>query len=639
MITPYSGFHFPYCGFHVNRAEFRRLLSERPLLTDGAMGTLLHQHGVSLEQSFDAVNRIDPAVVAEIHRQYIKAGADIVQINSFGANRFKLAEHALQGSVSDINRAAVDVARRAVEGAFRDVLLAGSIGPLGVQLAPLGRISVAQAQAAFGEQIEPMLVARPRAVDLLIIETISDLNEMEAAIAAARALSQDIPIVANMTFTRDDRTLLGDTPAAVAERLKQLEVDVIGVNCSGGPAQILRLITAFRLVIPDQPVAAIPNAGWPEQSPGGRVMYPANPDYFGEYARAFVEAGARVIGGCCGTTSLHIAAMRKALDTPTPSTIPRPSVRETDGAGVEGVGADQPSRLSQLLEGGGFVATVEMSPPRGIATERLLAAARMLEEAGANCLSVADNPLARMRMSAWAAAHLIQRQVGLEAILHFPTRGRNLLRIQGDLLAAYALGIRNLFVAMGDPTRIGDYPEAMDSYDIVPTGLIQLITQSFNRGRDKAGNSIGQATSFSVGCALNLTPKEPDREMRLLRKKILNGAKFALTQPIFDPDAATAFVKAYESIYQETIIPIIAGIKPLYNKNNAEFLHNEVPGIIIPDGLRLRMKGSANPQLEGISIAREIVDEIRPMVSGVYMMPAFGRYDLVAEILEQIVPK
>jgi homocysteine S-methyltransferase len=623
----------------MNRTEFSLLLDRRPLLTDGGMGTLLHERGVSLEQSFDAINQSNPIVVAEVHRQYLEAGADIVQANSFGANRFKLAEHGLQDLVPDINRAAVDVARRVIEGAFREVLLAGSVGPLGIQLAPLGRISSSQAEAAFAEQIEALIQARPRGVDLLIIETISDLNEMAAAVSAARRLSLDIPIVANMTFTRDDRTLLGDSAFAVASNLGQLDVDVIGVNCSGGPAQILRLITILRQVNPDRPVAAIPNAGWPEQSAGGRVMYPANPDYFGEYALAFVEAGARILGGCCGTTSAHIAAMRRAIDSEKPSTIPAPSVELVPQDNVATSGPDQPSRLIRRFEEDGFVATVEMSPPRGIATERLVAAAQMLKEAGANCLSVADNPLARMRMSAWAAAHLIQLRAGLETILHFPTRGRNLLRIQGDLLAAYALGIRNLFVAMGDPTRIGDYPEAMDSYDIVPTGLMQLITREFNRGRDKAGNSIGHATNFAVGCALNLTAKEPAREMRLLYKKVKSGASFALTQPVFEPGKAAAFVSEYESTYEQPIIPIVAGIKPLYNGKNAQFLHHEVPGIVIPRSLRKRMKLAADPQREGVLIAQEIAQEMRPLVRGVYVMPAFGRYDLVAELLEQITKR
>jgi homocysteine S-methyltransferase len=296
--------------------------------------------------------------------------------------------------------------------------------------------------------------------------------------------------------------------------------------------------------------------------------------------------------------------------------------------------SEQPTNLAQHLAQRKFIATVEMSPPKGVAAQRLLEGGKTLKAAGANFLNIADSPLARMRMSAWAAAYLVQKRVGVEAVLHFPTRGRNLLRIQGDLLAAHAMGIRNLFVTMGDPTRIGDYPEAMDSYDIVPTGLIQLIKQQFNQGVDKSGQSIDQPTSFVVGTALNLTPADPEREMKLLRKKIRNGADFALTQPVFDPQAALDFVAAYEAEYGEPMLPLLAGIKPLFNGRNAEFLHHEVPGIIIPDHLRQRIKDAAKPQQEGVLIAQEILQELRPILHGVYMIPAFGRYDLVADVLD-----
>jgi len=307
------------------------------------------------------------------------------------------------------------------------------------------------------------------------------------------------------------------------------------------------------------------------------------------------------------------------------------------GTAVQETGfADESTQLAEALRNGRFVATVEMSPPKGIATQRLLEGAHMLKEAGANFLNIADSPLARMRMSAWAAAYLVQKEVGLEAVLHFPTRGRNILRVQGDLLAAYAMGIRNLFVTMGDPTRIGDFPEATDSYDIVPSGLIQMIKQQFNAGVDKSGESIDQPTNFVVGCAVSLTPNDVEREIKLLRKKISNGADFALTQPIFDSAAARAFIARYEETYQEPILPIVAGIKPLFNGRNAEFLHNEVPGVIIPPDLRQRMKDAADPQQEGVRIAQEILLAMRPVAQGVYIMPAFGRYDLVADVLDAL---
>lgn len=620
----------------MDRVEFRQRLESGVLLVDGAMGTLLHERGAELDRSFDALNLHDPARVAAIHRDYIEAGADIIETNSFGANRFKLAEHGLQDQVTAINQAAVDVARRVIDGLFKPVLLAGSVGPLGVRLAPLGRVSHAEAEAAFGEQIEGLVTAVPRGVDLLIIETFSDLKEVETAVKAARSISSDIPILVNMTFTRDDRTLLGNTPDAIARRLAELDIDAMGVNCSGGPAQILRLLSIMHKIAPGKPLAAVPNAGWPEHTEGGRVLYPATPAYFGDYARAFAEAGACLVGGCCGTSAAHIAAMRHALDTPGENILPMPHVKIVPEAKQVTAVTDQPTQLDQALTTGTFVATVEMSPPKGIATHRLLAGARMLKEAGANFLNLADSPLARMRMSAWAAAHLVQKEIGLETILHFPTRGRNLLRVQGDLLAAYAMGIRNLFVTMGDPTRIGDFPEAMDSYDIVPTGLIQLIKQQFNAGMDRAGHSIDQPTNFVVGCALNLTPKDVEREMKLLRKKIRNGADFALTQPIFDVATAQAFVSLYAERYGEPILPLVAGIKPLYNSRNAEFLHHEVPGVVIPEAMRQRMRDAQQPQDEGVQIAVETLAAIRPFIHGVYLMPAFGRYDLVANVLDAL---
>jgi homocysteine S-methyltransferase len=384
-------------------------------------------------------------------------------------------------------------------------------------------------------------------------------------------------------------------------------------------------------------LAAMPNAGWPEATTGGRVLYPATPDYFANYALKLTAAGASLVGGCCGTTESHIAAMRHALNEPPPTDIYLPPLEM-------GIHDEQtlspghaPTQLAQFMQNQTFVVTVEMRPPRGIATHRLRQSALMLQEAGANILNIADTPVAQMRMSAWAAAYLVQKEMGLETVLHFPTRGRNLLRIQGDLLAAHALGIRNLFVTMGDPTRIGDYPEAMDSYDIVPTGLIQLIKQQFNAGRQHSGASIDEPTSFVVGCAVSLTPPDPEKEAKLLHKKIQHGADFALSQPVFDPAAAKAFVELYTGMYETPMIPVIAGLYPLFNGRNAEFLHNEIPGMVIPDALRQRMHTAANPQREGVLIAQEILAEIRPFVQGVYMMPAFGRYDLVADVLDGMV--
>ena len=622
----------------MNRLQFKERITQSPLLLDGAMGTMLHSRGVALDHCFDALNLEQPALVADIHRSYIEAGADMIETNSFGANSFKLAEHGFEKQVVEINRAAVLVAHRAVESSFRPVLVAGSVGPLGVRLAPLGRVSEVQAQAVFGEQIGALL--RPgtnfAGVDCLILETMTDFSEIEAAVSATRGLSADIPIIAQMTFTRDDRTVLGYSPVDVACKLAQLDLDMIGVNCSGGPAQVLRILAMMHQAAPDMPLSAVPNAGWPERMEGGRVLYPATPAYFGEYARSFLAAGASLIGGCCGTNPSHIAAMRQTIDRPGRVIHPVPPITLISREEGPTATVEPPTHLAQAFANRQFIITVEMRPPKGITTQRLLAGARMLKAAGANFLNLADTPVARMRMSAWAAAYLTQKEIGLETILHFPTRGRNLLRIQGDLLAAHALGIRNLFVVMGDPTHIGDYPEAMDNYDIVPTGLIQLIKSRLNSGLEQSGKAIDQPTNFSVGCALNLETKEPENELKLLRKKIRNGADFALSQPVFNPEIALAFLERCNQTFGGEMIPVLVGIQPLYNFNNTEFLHNEIPGITIPDSYRERMKAAVQPQQEGIAIAQEILLGIRPAVHGVYFIPQFGRYDLVAELVETV---
>ena len=446
----------------MSKEKLLTLLAEtsKPVLTDGAMGTMLHGRGVPFGACFDELNLSNPALVGEIHRAYIEAGAQIILTNTFGANPYKLAAHALEDKLAAINRAGVDLARRVVAASFKDVLVAGDLGPLGVRLAPFGRVSKEQARDAFAAQIAPLVEA---GADLLVIETFSDLYEVLEALNAARALC-DLPIVASMTFTRDDRTLLGDSPAKVARRLWDAGADVIGVNCSGGPAQLVRLVQQMKEAAPEGRFWVKPNAGWPEQV-AGRIMYAATPEYFGEYAWAFCEAGADMIGGCCGTTPAHIAAFRAALDAG-PPVVCAPLERAAVLQPVhEGISPDRPSRLSQKLGAGQFVLAVEMDPPRGLSTHKLLAGATLLSEAGADVINVADSPMARMRMSPWAVCALVQDKVGIETTLHFPIRGRNLLRVQGDLLAAHVLGIRNVFVVMGDPTSIGDYPEAMDNYD------------------------------------------------------------------------------------------------------------------------------------------------------------------------------
>ncbi len=617
------------------KGKFLTLLhsSSTPLLGDGAMGTMLNLHGVHFKQCFDELNLVRPELVLGIHRAYIQAGSQVIQANTFSANRYKLTGHGLGDKVAEINRAGVDLARREAQTASHEVLVAGDVGPLGVRLAPFGRVQPDQARLAFCEQITAQAEA---GADLIIIETISDLYEMREAIAAARQVC-NLPVVASLTFTRDDRTLLGDSPVKVAQWLGEMAPEVIGINCSSGPAQLFRILQQMRQALPEGDFSVMPNAGWPEQV-GGRIMYPANPDYFGDYARAFCEAGAKLIGGCCGTTPQHIAAMRSALGS-----------ASTGCADLNGEGPivveseerlaplDQPTHLAHSLSTGKFVIAVEMDPPKGLSAHKMMAGASLLKEAGADVINVADSPMARMRMSPWAVCSLIQWEIGIETTLHFPTRGRNMLRVQGDLLAAHAMGIRNVFVVMGDPTAIGDYPEAMDNYDLVPSGLIKLIKQNFNMGVDHAGADIGQPTSFYAGCALNLTPQEPEQEIKNLRRKLQAGADFALTQPIFQVDQAEAFLRRYEDQYGPLEIPVIVGVLPLYGLRHAAFLNNEVPGITISEEIlqRLREAGEDAPH-EGVRIGLEYVERIRSWADGIYLMPAFNRYDLIAEMIEGI---
>jgi methionine synthase I (cobalamin-dependent)/5,10-methylenetetrahydrofolate reductase len=617
-----------------DKVGFLELLdkSDKPILADGAMGTMLYAQGIGFDQCFDALNLTNPSLVADIHRAYIEAGAQVIQTNTFGANRYKLAEHDLGKQVKQINRAGVELARKVVVASFRHILVAGDVGPLGVRLAPFGRIQPEEARQVFVEQIEALCQA---GADLLILETMSDLNEMQQAIAAAQQVCE-LPVVASMTFTRDDRTLLGDSPATVAEALHQSKADVIGVNCSGGPAQILRILHQMHKTVPEARLTAMPNAGWPERV-GGRIMYPASPDYFADYTRALKQAGASMIGGCCGTTPGHIAEMYAALNKPEIEPLVNVLGTAFEESEPSLITSDRFSQLSIKLGSGEFVVSVEMDPPRGLSTHKLLAGASLLAEGGADVINIADSPMARMRMSPWAVCNLIQRELNIETVLHFPTRGRNLLRVQGDLLAAHAMEIRNVFVVMGDPTEIGDYPEAMDDFDLVPSGLIRLIKCGFNVGVDHAGVGIGQPTSFFVGCALNLNPQNIDREINNLHRKIESGADFILTQPIYQPEIAESFLEDYHKRHGPLQTPILVGVLPLYNYRHTVFLHNEVPGIIIPEKIQTRIDSADEkaPQ-EGLRIAVELIDQMRSWAHGIYLMPAFNRYDLAVQILDQV---
>lgn len=617
------------------KQDFWQLLNSTTILTDGAMGTMLNARGVSFEKCFDELNITNPAVVAEVHREYIEAGAQVILSNTFSANRYKLEKFGLQDKLLEINTAGVELARRVAAASFKDVLIAGDIGPLGVRLAPFGRVQVEDARAAFAEQVQALCSAQ---VDLIVIETIADLYEARAAVQAAKDIST-LPVIVSVTFTRDGRTILGDTPEKAARLLAESGADVIGVNCSGGPAQLLRILGQMKQAATHMKFWVKPNAGWPEQI-SGRIMYPADPEYFGDYALSFRAAGANIVGGCCGTTPRHIAAMRKALDAAPILDLSKIQATTTiqNVPQVEFESEIEPlTQLAQKLADGKFVIAVEMDPPRGLSTHKLMAGAALLAEAGADVIDVADSPMARMRMSAWAVCDIVQRKAQVETTLHFPTRGRNLLRVQGDLLAAHALGIRNVFVVMGDPTSIGDYPEAADNFDIVPSGLIKLIKEGFNTGIDHSGTSIGQPTSFFVGSALNLCPQDFAVEIKNLRRKLKSGADFFLTQPIFDPQLAESFLKHYASEYGPLERPILVGILPLFSTRHVNFLHHEVPGVSIPEPIRIRMTNAGGEGVrEGIRITTELVEQIKAWAQGIYIMPQFNRYDVAAEMIDAV---
>jgi homocysteine S-methyltransferase len=616
----------------MTKPTFRDLIAAgKPALADGAMGTLLHEKGVSFTKCFDELNLTKPSLVADIHHAYIEAGSQIILTNTFGANRYKLGRHGMLDQLEAINTAGVDLARRVVLASFKEVLIAGDVGPLGIPLAPFGRVQPEDARRAFREQIKALLKAD---VDLLVIETVTDLYEMREALSAARELSSDIPIVASMTFTRDDRTLLGDSPRKVARNLAEFGSDVIGINCSGGPNQLLRILKEMQYTHPDGKYWVKPNAGWPEQN-GGRIFYPATADYFSDYALSFWRAGASVIGGCCGTTPDHIAAMRQALDSTTITEI-KEQVETQASIETELAETQQPTLLAQKLTKGKFVFAVEMDPPRGLSTKKVLAGASLLAEAGADVINVADSPMARMRMSPWAVCSLVQKKAKIETTLHFPTRGRNLLRVQGDLLAAHALDVRNVFVVMGDPTAIGDYPDAMDNYDLAPSGLIKLIKQGFNTGVDHSGSDIGQPTSFFVGCALNLTAPDLAREVKVINRKIEGGADFVLTQPLYAKEPIEKFLEGYRDIAGKDFpLPILAGVLPLASARHAAFLQQEVPGIDIPQPVHEQMRAAGeNGAREGIRLAIELIAQLRSVAQGIYLMPAFNHFDYAAEIIE-----
>jgi homocysteine S-methyltransferase len=621
----------------VDAAEFLTLLSDGPLLSDGGMGTALSEGGAPVEGCLEELNVSDPARVIAVHQAFVGAGSQLLLTNSFGANRYRLDRYGLRTKVAHLCGAAVELAWEA--GAE---LVGGSIGPLGVRLQPYGRVQPEDAVVAYQEQAGALAAA---GVDLLVLETQVDLREVELAVVASREVAPDLPLVASVTFTRDDRTLLGSTPEEVASTLADMDVDVIGVNCGEGPAQAFRLIHAMRPFVSGKPLAVRPNAGGPARV-GGRFVYPATPEYVGEVVAACSAEGALIVGGCCGIGPAHTRAIAERLverATRTKVSVGAPAMTELspnpEGAGeAVRVSTDQPTRLQLALESGRFAIAVEMEPPRSFNAATLVAAASTLRDAGATVIDVADSPMAKMRMSAWAACRLVEEQARIETVLHFPTRGRSLLRLQGDLLGAHALGIRNLFVCVGDPVTIGDYPQSLNDVDVTATGLVRLVTEAFNAGVDRAGSSIGAPTSFFPGAAV-APAADLQREVKLLAKKAAAGARFLLTQPVYSAEPITRLRIAYREVTgQDLEVPLLAGVLPLVSSRHAEFLHNEVPGIDIPRPIRERMLTAGDGESawrEGLAMTKDLLAELSDAgVGGIYVMPQFGRYDRAADVVE-----
>jgi homocysteine S-methyltransferase len=612
---------------------FSRRLAEGPLLCDGAMGTVLYARGVSLDACFDVLNLNSPGVVQGVHGDYVAAGADCLETNTFGANRFKLAVHGLDDRVREINRAGVKLARDVRESTGRDVYVLGSMGPLGKYLAPLGTVAVDEARHAFREQAEALLEG---GVDGFVVETFSDLTEIALAVEAVRGVT-DLPIVAQMAFTDEGVTFTGHSPEEAARHLRALGVEALGANCSVGSSVLYDVLERMVPEAGGLPLAIQPNAGLPSRI-GERLIYLSSPGYMADYAGRMVEIGARLVGGCCGTTPAHIAAMREVLDRRAPSAGRTPAARArparpaTTAETRSLLTARPPTALQRKLDAGEFVVTVELDPPRGHTVDKLVQGAKLLKERGVEIVDINDGSLGRVRMSVLATALLVRDGTGLDVNMHFTCRDRNLMGIQADLLGAHALDIRNILAMTGDPPRAGDYANATAVFDLDGVGLIEVLRR-MNEGIDATGNPIGDPTSFCVGAALNPAADDVDREIERFHRKVQAGARWVQTQPVYDLTQLDRFLERAGG----SPIPVLVGVLPLHSFRHAEFLHNEVPGITIPDVVRARLREAGDRALPvGIALAQALVAEVRGRYAGAYLMPSFGRFEVVAEVLDAV---
>jgi methionine synthase / methylenetetrahydrofolate reductase (NADH) len=600
-------------------------LKQGVLLFDSAMGTMLYDRGIYINRCFEEANLSRPELVERIHRENAEAGAEALTTNTFGGNAVRLTAHGLGESVVEINRAGVRLAR---DVAGEDLYVAGSVGPLGVRIAPLGPLQRKDAEHAFSEQIGALLA---QGVDLLIFETFKNLDELLIAVGAARKLDRSVPIQAQMSIgpflTEEYRR---EAPAA-AKRLDRKDgVDVIGFNCTLGPSDMLDILLSIRGHV-HKPIAIMPNAGFPREVEG-RQIYLTTPDYFAEYAQKFFEGGAAIIGGCCGTTPEHIRKMGRAILTFGKAQAAVETRKPADEPhGKDPIALAERSRLGRMLANGEWITSVELVPPLGADLSKLIERGKELARAGVGCVNVPDGPRASSRTSALISAIELQRHAGVEAILHFACRDKNLIAIQADLLAGEAVGLKNMLLITGDPPKVGNYPDVTGVFDVDSIGLLHLANR-LNHGIDLGGSALAAPTSLVLGAGTNPASPVLDREVDRAYRKAEAGAEFFITQPVFDADGLLAFLRRIEG----TGVPVIAGVWPLASYRNAQFLHNEVPGVVIPEVIMTRMskqESKEDAREEGIRIAREIIERIRGAVRGVQVSPPFGRIRTALDVI------
>ena len=617
----------------VNRcSEFRQRLSRGAMVADGAMGTMLYGKGIFINRCFDELNLSSPSLVSEIHKDYVKAGAEILETNTFGATRIRLGAFGLAEKLAAINQAGVRLAREAAQD---KAFVAGAVGPLGVRIEPLGPLAFAEAREMFREQIQALVDA---GVDLLILETFVEINELREAIFAAREVAgPEMVIVAQVTIDDYGNLRDGTDTDTFTSRLNEWPADVIGLNCSVGPKVTLETIEKMAAGT-SKPLSAMPNAGHPSVV-DGRSIYLCSPEYMAQYARRFLWAGVKIVGGCCGTAPEHIKLISSEARSLQPLTKTLAVTVEEPRAkaqAMEKVPVAQKSQLGAKISAGKFVSFVEILPPRGVDASKEIEGARLCAAAGIDVINVPDGPRASARMSAQVTCQLIQREAGIEAVLHFCCRDRNILGIQSELLGAHAAGVRNLICITGDPPRMGNYPDATAVFDVDAIGLTNIVN-NLNHGLDLGGNPIGSRTSLLLGVGANPGALNPGEELRRFEWKVQAGAEYAVTQPVFDLSLLEQFVRRIEGFR----IPVVAGIWPLTSFRNAEFMVNELR-VPVPEHYLHRMRSASNAESarrEGIEIAREMVRHVRHLVQGVQLSAPFGRYQMAIDVAEAIGPR